>query len=932
MRKTHCFVFEPFRLDVLDERLWRGDEAVALGRKAFAVLQRLVRDHGRLVTKDDLLASAWPDTAVSDAVLTTAMRELRQALGDEARTPRYIQTVHGRGYRFMPLVEQTGAVAEAPFDGGRGSVSERPPPGPPAGLVGRESAWARLQEWLATSDAGSRRVGFVTGEAGIGKTALVDAFVGGLGARATVARGQCIEHYGEGEAYLPLLEALGRLGREPDTPLPALLRRYAPSWLAHLPSMQRSDEDAAGAGVAPARMLRELAETLEVFTDDRLLILVLEDLHWSDAATLDWLASMARRRDRARLLVLATCRPVDAARDDHPLRQVIAELRSQPQTAELALDALTEPSVEACLRQRCGEVAGLPGLAQRIHHRTGGLPLFVTTMVEELARRPIEAAEAEAMPAGIRQFIEHRVGQLSLAGQAILEAASVAGDTFAIAAVAAALDTPEEGVGVKCAAWARDERFVTLDTGTTGPDVTHATRYRFRHALFQEVVYARTPPERRARFHLRIGKHLERAHGARAAAIAAELAVHYDEGGDASRAVTYFEHAARNALGRSAYTEAHRQVARALARLDDLPPARARARLEIRLSLLLAQVLETVKGWGVADVEQAYARARVVSRQIGDGRHLLQATWGLTAGSIVRADIRRTRVLARELLRLAEARRDPCFTMAAHTELGGTAFVLGHAAAARRHFEEADRLYDPSRHPTYVARFGADLGLMARIWATHLRWQDGDPEHARRQADETRCLAHELGHPFSETITLAYAAMLAQFTSDLDAVEDLSNQTIAHATAHGFAYYLAWALVIRAWGRVCRGGGDPCVTEMRHNIDLLQATAGLRMPYYRALLADACLRSGRAEEGLAAVAEGVAAIARTTERWWAPELHRLRGVLLLSSAGESRVTEAERCFRTAIDLARRHGATSLERRAVADLAHLCNSAAIPNPG
>src|SRR5688572_26194420 len=110
MRKTHCFVFDPFRLDVLDERLWRRDHAVALGRKAFAVLRRLVREPGRLVTKDDLLASAWPDTAVSDAVLTTAMRELRQALGDEARSPRYIQTVHGRGYRFMPPVEQTGAV------------------------------------------------------------------------------------------------------------------------------------------------------------------------------------------------------------------------------------------------------------------------------------------------------------------------------------------------------------------------------------------------------------------------------------------------------------------------------------------------------------------------------------------------------------------------------------------------------------------------------------------------------------------------------------------------------------------------------------------------------------------------------------------------------------------------------------------------------
>jgi DNA-binding winged helix-turn-helix (wHTH) protein/predicted ATPase len=938
MRETRCFVFEPFRLDTLDERLWRRDQTVPLGRKAFVVLQRLISQSGRLVTKDDLLASAWPGTAVSDAVLTTAMRELRQALGDEARRPRYVQTVHGRGYRFLPLVSETTALAAsqtAPV--GAIDAPEGSSPVSASALVGRDLEQACLREWLAAADAGSRRVAFVAGEAGIGKTTLVDAFVARLGGRATVARGQCIDHYGVGEAYLPLLEALGRLGRESGSPLRGVLRRHAPSWLAHLPSIQSPDEAAMPGNVLPVRMLRELAEALEILTADRTLVLVLEDLHWSDTATLDCLASIARRRDRARLLVVATYRPVDAGIQGHPLRNLVAELRSHPQCAELVLDSLSEASVETWLRQCCGNRPGLARAAQRLHRRTGGLPLFFTAMAEEVTQelaqpRPIDADESRGVPTSVRQFIEHRFEQLSVEDQAILEAASVAGDSFPIAAVAAVVALSEEQIDRRCAAWTREARLLSLDTPTTWPDGTVATRYRFRHALFQEVAYARIAPERRGRCHASIGRRLEQAYGPDAPSIAAELAMHFAEAGDLMRAIAYLAHAARNALRRSAYAEAHRHVTRALAAISQLPQTRARARSELMLSLLLAQVLETIRGWGVVEVDRAYARARALSAQLGDVPHLIQATWGLMASSIVRAEIRRGRTLAREVLRLALERRDSVFRMAAHVELGGTAFVLGDVAAARTHFAEADRLYDPDRHAACVARFGADMGLLSRIWATHLLWQDGYPELARAAADETWRLARALGHPFTQTITLAYAAMLAQFAGDHDAVDDLARLTIGHATEHGFAYYLAWANVIGAWSRVSRGGDGESLVEMRRNIEILRATAGLRMPYYRALLADACLQLGRTDEGLGAISDAFATIDRTGERWWAPELHRLRGALLLASPrGRPRVQEAERCFQTAIRIARRHGAKSLELRAVVSLARLWRGEARAEP-
>jgi len=276
-------VFAPFRLDLIDERLWRQHDVIRLSHKAFAVLRCLVSQPGQLVTKDDLLAMVWPETAVSEAVLTTAVRELRQALDDQARTPHFIETVHGRGYRFIAPVTSTAypevrseAAMRRPLSAGTNAHR----------FVGRETEWDLLYQWYTTASQGVRQIGFIAGEAGIGKTALVEAFVSHITAAETVVvgHGQCIEHYGAGEAYLPLLEALGRLGRGADgAHLVERLRAHAPSWLVHFPALLPPDEYAALLRVAqqstPARMLRELAEVLDILTAQHTLILVLEDLH-----------------------------------------------------------------------------------------------------------------------------------------------------------------------------------------------------------------------------------------------------------------------------------------------------------------------------------------------------------------------------------------------------------------------------------------------------------------------------------------------------------------------------------------------------------------------------------------------------------------------------------------------------------------------------
>ena len=284
------FRFDAYRLEVNNEQLWCGAQALRLTAKAFHVLRYLVEHAGQLVTKDALFEAVWPGTVVSEGVLTNCIGELRKALGDAAQAPRFIATVHRRGYRFIAPVALVGPPEPTAHTA---SAAVPMSPVPPPLLVGREAEVQALRQWLEQALQGQRQVVFVTGEAGIGKTTMVDAFLGTMTGAAPpwVAWGQCLAHYGAGEAYLPVLDALGRLCWAPGHEcLVALLGRYAPTWLEQMPAFL-SPADLEGVqrrvqGATRERMLRELAEALEVVTAEQPLVLVLEDLHWSDHATL----------------------------------------------------------------------------------------------------------------------------------------------------------------------------------------------------------------------------------------------------------------------------------------------------------------------------------------------------------------------------------------------------------------------------------------------------------------------------------------------------------------------------------------------------------------------------------------------------------------------------------------------------------------------
>jgi predicted ATPase len=376
-------------------------------------------------------------------------------------------------------------------------------------------------------------------------------------------------------------------------------------WLLQLPALtepaERTELQQQLAGATRHRMLRELAQALEVLTAETPLILWLEDLHWSDYSTLDLVSTLARRREPARLLVIGTYRPVNVLVSDHPLRAVKQDLHLHGYCHELALELLTEMEVTAYLETRLAGETGrvpVPPLARLLHQHTDGNPLFIVSLVNDLLERGVLVEHAgqwdlrvapEALgvlpPANIRQVIEQQLDRLSLEEQRLLEAASVAGLEFSVAPVATGTGKRLKTVEEQCARLSRRGQWLKLQGGFEWPDGTVATGYRFLHSVYQEVLYERVSPGLRVQLHERIGQRLEAAYTPHRDDIAAELALHFERGRNVHKAVQYLEQAGKTAVSRSAPREAVQHCTKALTLLSTWPDSPQRQQHELSCSL-----------------------------------------------------------------------------------------------------------------------------------------------------------------------------------------------------------------------------------------------------------------------------------------------------------------------------------------------------------
>ena len=589
--------FAAFRLDTPNQCLWRrGDggreERILLTPKAFAVLEYLVERHGRLVSHKELLRAVWPNTVVDPQAVKRHVLTVRNALGDRPRKSLFIETTPKRGYRFIAPVFEPIAKSPIAFDR------------PAQTLVGRGNALEVLGETWQRTLSGERQIVFINGEAGIGKTALVEEFQRQVAAgerSVHIAHGQCIEGIGSKEAYGTMLEALGRLCRGPQAdPIVRILSADAPTWLAQLPGIltreHREVLQREILGATRERMLREIADALELIAAETPLLLVFEDLHWVDGSTVDLLSVLARRRTPAKLMVLATCRPLDA---ELPLKALISDLVVRRFCRKVDLTPLSEAEVEEYLGARSPASRPPPGLSALVHRHSEGNPLFMVAALEHMAKRglltradgrwqlqvPLEQIELE-VPDDLRHMIEAQLERLSTAEQNALELASTAGALFSANVVSGGADNDSHGVEDLYEELSRRHHVLEWAGTQSLPDGSVAERYQFVHELYRQVLYDRQLPARRARFHRQIGERLAAIYAQRVEDIVPELAYHFEQAADWPRAIEYLRRAADIAARRYAHRQAESMLVQALRLVGHLAePQRAQAEPRLLASL-----------------------------------------------------------------------------------------------------------------------------------------------------------------------------------------------------------------------------------------------------------------------------------------------------------------------------------------------------------
>ena len=582
--------FAPFSLDAASHTLYRDDVRIPITNKAFEILRVLVERAGHVVTKDALLGAVWPDTYVHPDNVKVLVGEIRRALGDDPARPRFIRSIVKRGYIFIAPVAESADLAAPHLPN----------------FVGREAELELLMEALEEASHSRRQLVFVTGDAGIGKTSLCEAFLRLASTRHPLraASAQCNRTIGPSEPYHPLVDVLTRLVRSSDDGSIAMtLARHAPGWLPHVPGHAGDAWKLAATGgqmASASRMLREIVSAIEALAEKSLLVIWIEDVHWADPATIDVLTALGQRTDPAKLLMLVSARPPDVVPSAGALRRAYADLLEHERARAIRLQPFVPEEVERYVEARFGE--GFDDRISSILYRaTGGYPLFLASSADHLVRkgyitndhnvwrRDVSDAALEAtIPSSFAAAVAREFDELAADERLAVASASVLGLEFALWLVAQASSVDELAIEPVLETLARRQRFIVREGVVELANGMFSPMYRFRHSLYQEIVYDRADPRARSQAHERAGLATERLFVGRESDVAADLAWHFHRAGDRSRAARYFRLAAANALKRYAPREAAALLHGALTHAAHLA-FDERRRIELPLMLELGQ-------------------------------------------------------------------------------------------------------------------------------------------------------------------------------------------------------------------------------------------------------------------------------------------------------------------------------------------------------
>ncbi|MBW3609459.1 MAG: AAA family ATPase, partial [Actinobacteria bacterium] len=780
-------------------------------------------------------------------------------------------------------------------------------------LVGRSEEWHALRDAWRRAVGGESRLTVIAGEAGVGKSRLAEELRDWAARQGFVtAASRCYAAAGS-LAYAPVVELLRSRAIAPG------LRRLGDPWLAELARLlPEVHADRPELPAAPplsddwqrSRLLDAISHA--VLAEGRPLLLVIDDLQWCDIETIGWLHYLLRSRSRARFLVVGTVRSEEVGLQD-PLQSLLLDVRASGQLTELELGPLRRADTAMLARAVSGRDLD-DAQADVLYRETEGNPLFVVEWVRaglvdaEPPRRASTEAEAGwQLPPRAHSVIEARLGQLSPVGQELASLAATVGRAFAFDVLEQASPRSEEQI-----VEALDELWQRRIVRERGLDA-----YDFTHDKLREAAYRRTGSARRRMLHRRVAQALERLHGEDLDSVSGQLAAHYEYAGWIERSIDFYTRAATVAQDVYANAEAVAQLSRALELLAGQPPDARRDRRELALRTALGGALCVHRGYGAQEVSDTYARAWELCERLDDDP-AAAVIRGVALSALTRGELRTARELGARLVTLGESGGDAMVVVEGHYMLGVAAFWLGELVVARDHLEQAVAGYAPERARSHLVLFAQDPRIICLSRLAYTLWHLGCREEAERRADEALRLAAELEHPFSLAYALNFASWLAIDSGDEPRARVLAERLAGLADEQRLGLMQPMGTILRGWASVHDGRAAEGIAMIREGLDVYRRSGQpLYMPWALGLLANVCLAERRLGLARAALTEALDVVEATGQRVLEAELHGLMGELVLAEADD--LTEAERHFARALEIARRQGAVVLERRAVARL-------------
>ncbi len=799
-------------------------------------------------------------------------------------------------------------------------------------LVGREEELERLHFHWTRATKGQGSIICVCGEAGIGKSHLLRTFRQNVesdrGSLRLIAR---CSSYHRSSSYHPIVELLGNvLNFYPEQAdddrlemlelvveknnLPAAESVPLLASLLSVPIDGKFSAPSYGAQVQSEKTREALVRLFEKLAADATMLFVVEDVHWADPSTVEFLRMLAAKVPGRRVMAVLTHRP-----------EFSPPWKGQEGTETITLGRLGLPESKQIVDRVASERTLPDEILHQVLAKTDGIPLFV----EELTKMVLESGMLEeadthlhlsgilpplAIPTTLQDSLMARLDRLS-AVKELAQLGSAIGRTFHYPLLKAVART-KDGVLQDALQKLVDAEF--LYQKGTPPDST----YIFKHALIQDVAYNSLLKSTRQRFHQRIASTLEKDFPDLVKNEPELLAHHYTEAGLSKNAIGYWQIAATRALTRSANEECIEQARKGLSVLktaDDIPDAKER---ELALLLALGPALIAQRGYAYDMVEQVYRRARGLCNKVGNTEHRFQALLGLFAFYFVRLELPTALELAEELLEFAQETQDRAALVGAHTALGITIYWFGRLNETIDHLQEAVDLYDPLEHRELAFRFGQDNAVVSLCYTAMAKWLIGMPDSALKLAHAAVALAESIEHPHSLAFALNFDGWIHQLRGERKEVRRVIDRQIHLCSEHGFEHWLANGLMMEAWLLADENRFEEAVTRMDSaSVTLRHLGVAQLTPF----LADIQGRMGRPEVGIRLVERDMSTLSSVHDHVWLPEWSRQKGVLLLTRRGDGDEILAEQAFLTAIEGARRHGTKAWELKATTELAALYRS-------